>query len=292
MRNRIAMLAVALVAGIAAGQEAENETCPVSGRTVAASAPTATHDGHTVGFCCSGCVGTFTSWDDQRKDGFVLTFASNPAQPADAAAFEGDPYVLGTCPISGKTLGEGAVTKTIDDREVRFCCGGCPEAFEASKEEQFAKLDKAMIADQMAYYPLKTCLVGGESLYDNGEDIATNYVYKNRLVRFCCSDCIEEFKKDPASYIATLDSAVVKAQREAYPLNTCLVGKGELGSMGEPTETIVANRLVRFCCGMCEPKLRKDPSKYIPALDEAWKKAGMPWTEEKESKRGTTTVGS
>ncbi len=36
---------------------------------------------------------------------------------------------------------------------------------------------------------------------------AVNYVYKGRLVRFCCSHCKADFNKDPAKYLAMIDKA-------------------------------------------------------------------------------------
>ena len=39
-----------------------------------------------------------------------------------------------------------------------------------------------------------------------------NYIYKeagkpDRLVRFCCKDCVNDFKKEPALYLKKLDAA-------------------------------------------------------------------------------------
>jgi YHS domain-containing protein len=30
------------------------------------------------------------------------------------------------------------------------------------------------------------------------------YVYKGKVIGFCCPDCIDEFKKDPEKYVATM----------------------------------------------------------------------------------------
>lgn len=289
MTRMISVLAVACLTAGASAQQAENDACPISGKAVPANATTASHDGHTIGFCCGGCVGTFNAWDDQRKDGFVLTFASQPAAASEqpAAEFGGDPYVLATCPISGKKLGDGAIVKKIEGREVRFCCGGCVEPFNAKRDEQIAALDKKMIEDQMAYYPLTTCVISGEPLFEDGEDIATSFIVGNRLVRTCCSMCKRKVLEDPAPVVAKLDKAVVKTQRASYPITTCPISDGELGHMGEPSEIVMANRLVRFCCAMCEPKLVNQPTAFIATLDAAWLEAGMP--KPVEPKRTSTT---
>lgn len=59
-------------------------------------------------------------------------------------------------------------------------------------------------------YPLTTCVVSGDALGEDGPPVT--YTYKeagkpDRVVKFCCEDCITDFKKDPASYLAKLDAA-------------------------------------------------------------------------------------
>ena len=44
--------------------------------------------------------------------------------------------------------------------------------------------------------------------------------------------------------------------------------------MGEPSEMVVAGRLLRFCCANCEPKVEADPVKYLQAIDRAWQAQG------------------
>ncbi len=79
------------------------------------------------------------------------------------------------------------------------------------------------------------------------------------------------FNKDAAAHLKKIDAAIVMKQREHYPLETCVVGKGPLGSMGEPVEIIAGNRLVRFCCAGCKPAFEKNPAQYLAVIDAAWK---------------------
>jgi YHS domain-containing protein len=51
-------------------------------------------------------------------------------------------------------------------------------------------------------YPLKTCLVSGEELGTMGK--APVLVYQGQEIKFCCKDCIKDFKADPEKYIAKL----------------------------------------------------------------------------------------
>lgn len=248
---------------------------PIDGKTFVQ------HEGKTVGFCCPGCDNAFMNWEENRRSAFVLAamrgdepgaadaHAANPEKEAKA-----DPYLLDTCPVSGQKLGSMGepLIKTIEGREVRFCCGGCVGRFEADTAKYFTEMDKAIAKQQMPYYPLDTCVVTGEPLAIDGEDIAINHVYKNRLVRLCCKGCVRDFEADPAKHMAKLDDAVIKVQRADYPLETCAVLEGsKLGSMGKPVEIVVANRLVKFCCGGCQPSFEADPAKYMARLDEAWK---------------------
>lgn len=268
-----------------------NAMCPIGKEPIVPSAGTIEYKGKTIGLCCPGCGKQFMAWDEARKDGFIalavahrepgMDHAEN-AQPAgDAAAPDGalawtDLYSLDTCPISGQTLGSmgDPIVKNYEGREVRFCCAGCINKFEANLVASWEKVDEAIVDDQMLYYPLQTCVVSGEPLLEDGEDIATNIVYGNRLVRLCCKMCEREFNADLKKFITKLDKATSDAQRQDYPLDTCVVAGGKLGSMGEPTEMVVAGRLMRFCCASCEPKVKADPSRYIAEIDKAWQATG------------------
>ncbi len=202
-----------------------------------------------------------------------IALAGPTSAPASASDVKGDPYLLSTCPVSGEKLGSmgDPVVKTIDGREVRFCCNGCVRRFKGNTAKYLAVVDKAIVERQMPFYPVQTCVVSGESLIVKGKDIGVNHVYKNRLVRLCCKGCIREFDAEPAGFLKNLDAAVIKAQSADYPLQECIVLEDStLGSMGDPVEIVVANRLVKFCCARCQSKFDKDPAAYIVRLDKAW----------------------
>ncbi len=58
-------------------------------------------------------------------------------------------------------------------------------------------------------YPLDTCLVSGAKLGSMGEPPVI--VHEGQEIKFCCSHCIEPFKKDPAKYLAKMEEAQKKA---------------------------------------------------------------------------------
>lgn len=194
----------------------------------------------------------------------LLTGAA--AAYAVPAAPKGDVYALGTCPVSGEKLGSMGepVVKQYDGREVRFCCQACVGKFEAKQEEYLAKVDARIVSQQKDVYPLETCVVSGEKLGGMGEPV--DYVYKNRLVRFCCKGCVKSFEKDPAASLAKLDEAAIAKQAPNYPRRTCVVSGETLGSMGESIDYVTGNRLVRFCCKACVKQFEKDPAAYLDKL--------------------------
>ena len=54
-------------------------------------------------------------------------------------------------------------------------------------------------------YPLKTCVVSGDSLTEMGGPIA--FDYGGTEIQFCCQGCIKTFKKDPEAYMAKVRAA-------------------------------------------------------------------------------------
>ena len=86
-----------------------------------------------------------------------------------------------------------------------------------SAADKPAAPDAAWLAQAKADYPLKTCVVSDEEIGGSmGEGI--DFVYKqegkpDRLVRFCCKDCVKDFNKEPAKYLKLIDEAAAKAKK-------------------------------------------------------------------------------
>ena len=72
--------------------------------------------------------------------------------------------------------------------------------------------DAAWLAKARADYPLDRCVVSGDK-FDGGKmGKPQDYIYReagkpDRLVRFCCKDCLNDFNEDPAKYLKLIDSA-------------------------------------------------------------------------------------
>lgn len=283
----LASASLALFSGLANAAEPVNTACPIGKEAIAESAGTVTHEGHEIGFCCPGCADAFNAWEGTRKDGFItLAMAGKEpgaaghakqaeekkAQPSKKMP-EGDVkarimhYPIDTCIVAGGKLGSMGepINHMHEGRLVRFCCAMCTPTFEANPQKYLDELDEKIIEDQRDDYPLDTCAVSGQPLGSMGDPI--EYVHNNRLVRLCCAMCEPAIEENPSEHMKKLDKAYADAQRESYPLDTCVVSGAKLGSMGDPIELVAGNRLVRFCCASCVPKFKANPSEFLSKIE-------------------------
>ncbi len=99
-------------------------------------------------------------------------------------------------------------------------------------------------------YPLDTCIVSDEEL----DDSAKTFTVDGNTFMTCCKKCQAKVEKDPATYAAKKEAAIVKAQAANYPLEVCAVSGKPLGSMGEPISLVVDNTLIKLCCKGCVKK--------------------------------------
>ena len=180
--------------------------------------------------------------------------------PAEEGA-KGDLYTLDVCPVSGEKLGSmgDPIVMSVDGREVRFCCDGCPKKYKAGPSKYVPKIDKMMTDAQASLYPTDTCVVSGKPL----DAKAVSMVVGNRLMKFCCADCPKKAAADPATYIAKLDEAAIAKQSEKYPLKTCAVSGDKLGEHGDVIKLVVGGRLIELCCADCKKEIAKDPAKVL-----------------------------
>ena len=154
--------------------------------------------------------------------------ASTPKQSADQLAA----YPLTTCPISGEPLGAmgESVVRTYEvseghQREVRFCCAGCVEKFEADLQANLTALEAQMVAKLKATYPLTVCPVSGEELGGMGASI--DHMHGNRLVRFCCAGCVAKFEASPDQYLEKICAAAQASGATCAAAAGCCVKKDQ-----------------------------------------------------------------
>ncbi len=177
--------------------------CIVTGRPLAAdTAKTFEAMGRTFETCCGRC---------QTK---VEKAAETWVGKLDAAiiAAQSGGYPLGTCALCSGELGEGGQDLVLAETLVRVCGVDCAAKAKASAEETAAKVEAAAHEKQAKAYALKTCVVSGEELDPSS---VTEVMCNGHLLRLCCSDCIDELKKDPHKYLSKVAGSPADAAKDA-----------------------------------------------------------------------------
>ena len=187
------------------------------------------------------------------------------------SAYVGDPYPLATDPVTGEKLNGNAVSHVHEQRHLRFNSEENVETFTADPAKYLKDVDAKLVEMQKERYPLTTCPVTGAELGSMGEP--KEIVVGNRLVRLCCAGCEPKVRENPEPVIEKLDAAVVEQQSADYEATVCPVSGGELGSMGEPTNYVIAGRLVKLCCAGCVGTVEENPAAVLAKLGGEDKKA-------------------
>lgn len=118
-----------------------------------------------------------------------------------------------------------------------------------------------------AKYPLTVCPISGEKLGEMSEAVVKEY--DGREVKFCCKNCVGTFEKDLKSSFKILDEKIIAAEKDSYPLKTCVISGEALGGMGDAVNYMYKNQLVKFCCANCIKTFEKDPGKYLAMIHPA-----------------------
>ena len=159
-----------------------------------------------------------------------------------------------------------AMTVAVAALLISGCLAGIARA---DKEKAGAVPKVAGMPATLAPYFLATDAATGEALPAK-PIVAT---IKDREFRFATLANRKMFEAAPDKYIGKVDKAMIEALRPIYPTKVCVVSDEELGSMGDPIDMMVGNRLVRLCCKSCIAKLEKDPAGTMKLVDAAIVKA-------------------
>jgi hypothetical protein len=155
------------------------DTCVVSGEALDDSAKVFTAEGHTFKTCCKKCQAKI-----EKDPKSYITQKEEAVSKAQSAT-----YALTTCPISGKTLTDKAVSVVADNTLVKLCCPNCKEKLASDTATATAKVRDAAFEKQSANYSAKTCPVSGHDLDSN----AVAVMHGTTLVKLCCDDCMGKF---------------------------------------------------------------------------------------------------
>ena len=91
-----------------------------------------------------------------------------------------------------------------------FISGAAYAKASDTKKEQGNTVEQTNKAEEVGN---KTCPVSGEII---DEENKVTYEYKGKIYNFCCSMCIEEFKKDPEKYLKELEKAEESKGHEGH----------------------------------------------------------------------------
>lgn len=144
--------------------------------------------------CCDQCVNEFSdAWLDVIDERII----------EQQTPF----YPLKTCVVDGKTLDDfNTIDKVVGNRLFRLCSDDCHKAVGQQPAKYFDVLNKAVIKQQKARYPLAKCAVSGEPLGKN----AIDHVVGNQLIRLSSSKQLDKFDANPGKYLEELHKLAEK----------------------------------------------------------------------------------
>jgi hypothetical protein len=194
--------------------------------------------------------------------------ATRPA-PADFM----DGYYLARCAACPALLGvKGeAIDATHEGRPLRFCCAACKRRFDADPSAVIREVDAAMLSDQLPHYPLNASLMDGRPLGPAPID----FVWGNRAFRARDGRDRDRIMADPIAAIRSLDKAVIAAQEPTYAMHNKCPVQGDILPDDPVIDIVVANRMIRVCCGRCARVVKARPYQYIGMVDFANREAAQ-----------------
>jgi YHS domain-containing protein len=174
--------------------------------------------------------------------------AAKPDQKPEAGAAE-----LPNCAVMDEPVDFGVSTMT-DDGPVYFCCADCIPKFKADAKKYANKVaaQRAALA-KLAKVQVTCPLTGKTAKKEHFVEDGGQKVY------FCCPNCPEKYKKNPAEFKAKLAAS--------YSYQTRCPVSGEAIDPAAFTDLPDGHR-VYFCCPECGGKLLKDPARYAPKLEK------------------------
>lgn len=199
------------------------------------------------------------------------------------------------CPVSQREVDAGKGTVPHRGMQIGFCSEQCKAEFrtwstpqrervlggmrmdsggdgrDAEREGREPEPDRQDEKRTGDPYTLDTCPISGSKLGSMGDPPVR--VYEGREVRFCCAGCIGRFENNLSERMEEINKKMIEDQRDLYAMEDCPVSGQELGSMGDPVEMVVGNRLVKLCCAGCDGAVKDEPETIIAKLDEAAKEA-------------------
>lgn len=181
LASALAGMSVAVASMLGAAEKKIDCKCPVSGAAAKESSAIA-YKGAKLYFCCNNCPKKFEA--DTAKY----------AAKANAQLVQTGQAVQVACPLSGKACKPDKTTK-VAGLTVAFCCDSCKAKAEKADDALallFGSFDKGFTTQTK-------CPLSGKDI-----SAAVAVEHEGKKVYFCCPNCPEAFKADPAKYTAKL----------------------------------------------------------------------------------------
>ncbi|MEW6251587.1 MAG: hypothetical protein AB1716_13140 [Planctomycetota bacterium] len=179
------------------------------------------------------------------------------------------------CPIMEEPIDLTVKTMTADG-PVYFCCDMCIPKYEKDPAKYAGKVKAQRAALAKLPKVQVACPVSGKAI-----DKKVAVEQSGEKIYFCCPDCPEKFKKDPAAFRGKL------AASYTYQVK-CPVSGQDIDPAAH-TEIQGGNK-VYFCCPKCISRFTSEPEKYAENLEKqgvfidtkAMKKGAAPDSPEKK----------
>jgi len=112
-------------------------------------------------------------------------------------------------------------------------------------------------APMQAKVPQTLCPITNEKI-----DLKVYTDYGGKRVYFCCKNCIEKFRRDPAKAIEGMESKgiILDAAQVSCPVMNEKVDRAIYVDYG--------GRRIYLCCKACIGKFNQDPQKYCKKMDQ------------------------
>jgi YHS domain-containing protein len=170
----------------------------------------------------------------------------NPAPAAAPAA-----AVLPMCPVMGEPI-DFTVSARTDEGPVFFCCQECVQKYGADPSKYASKVASQRQALDKRPKIQVLCPVTGDAV-----DSKAFIEQGGQKIHFCCPECIDKYKADPAKYKANLANSYTY-QTQCPVMDEPITAKNSL--------VLPGGQKIYLCCGRCAKKLLADPAKYAPKL--------------------------
>ena len=157
-----------------------------------------------------------------------------------------------TCPVMGDKIDRNFYTEYQGQR-IYFCCVGCVEKFKKDPDKYMKKLEQAGVQLEKVQ---TTCPVMGGKI-----DKKMYTDYQGQRIYFCCTGCVEQFKKDPEKYMKKIaDSKVaLESVQKTCPITGKPIDRNNFAAY--------KGRRVYFSSPDCAVVFNKDPEKYLDKLN-------------------------